>query len=204
MFVELNIWRDRFAAVPYETGGKFEPRYYQYNAIEKSLAAIALGKDRILLMLATGTGKTSLLADSGKLFNARGACRTGRPVVKARRPRIWFPPIERYWLTKPITASPDSTRCPVRITPAEYRKKGGVPKNGSAFFTIFQSVMTDGGNEGTGVSLSGLSAVLFDRTIIDECHRGGAKDGSEWRGILEYFGPAVKSALPLHPSVRKC
>lgn len=59
-FANANAWRDRFAAVAYETGGKFEPRYYQYNAIEKTLAAIADGKDRVLLTLATGTGKTAI------------------------------------------------------------------------------------------------------------------------------------------------
>lgn len=72
-FATANVWRDRFAAVPYETGGgRFEPRYYQHNAIERVLEAIAGKKSRILLTLATGTGKTAVAFQvAWKLFHAR-------------------------------------------------------------------------------------------------------------------------------------
>ncbi len=202
-FVESNIWRDRFAAVPYETGGKFEPRYYQYNAIEKSLAAIASGKDRILLTLATGTGKTCVAFQiSWKLFNARWNLQDWKTGAEpARRPRILFLADRNILADQAYNSfsafEPDAL---VRITPAEIRKKGRVPKNGSVFFTIFQSVMTDGGNEQEpAFNYQDYPPDFFDCIIIDECHRAGAKDGSEWRGILEYFAPAVQIGLTATP-----
>ena len=206
-FAEANIWRDRFAAVPYETGGKFEPRYYQYNAIEKALAAITSGKDRILLTLATGTGKTCVAFQiSWKLFNARWNLQDWKTSAEpARRPRILFL-ADRNMLADQAYNSfsafePDAL---VRITPAEIRKKGRVPKNGSVFFTIFQSVMTDGGAEVSGeeepaFNYQDYPPDFFDCIIIDECHRAGAKDGSEWRGILDYFAPAVQIGLTATP-----
>ena len=202
-FAEANVWRDRFAAVPYETGGKFEPRYYQYNAIEKSLAAIASGKDRILLTLATGTGKTCVAFQiSWKLFNARWNLQDWKSSAEpARRPRILFLADRNILADQAYNSfsafEPDAL---VRITPAEIRKKGRVPKNGSVFFTIFQSVMTDGGNEEEpAFNYQDYPPDFFDCIIIDECHRAGAKDGSEWRGILDYFAPAVQIGLTATP-----
>ena len=202
-YAEANIWRDRFAAVPYETGGKFEPRYYQYNAIEKSLAAIASGKDRILLTLATGTGKTCVAFQiSWKLFNARWNLQDWKSSAEpARRPRILFLADRNILADQAYNSfsafEPDAL---VRITPAEIRKKGRVPKNGSVFFTIFQSVMTDGGKEEEpAFNYQDYPPDFFDCIIIDECHRAGAKDGSEWRGILDYFAPAVQIGLTATP-----
>jgi type I restriction enzyme, R subunit len=205
-FAEANIWRDRFAAVPYETGGKFEPRYYQYNAIEKSLASIASGKDRILLTLATGTGKTCVAFQiSWKLFNARWNLQDWKSSAEpSRRPRILFLADRNILADQAYNSfsafEPDAL---VRITPAEIRKKGRVPKNGSVFFTIFQSVMTDGGKEEEpAFNYQDYPPDFFDCIIIDECHRAGAKDGSEWRGILEYFAPAVQIGLTATPKRR--
>ncbi len=202
-FAEANIWRDRFAAVPYETGGKFEPRYYQYNAIERSLAAIASGKDRILLTLATGTGKTCVAFQiSWKLFNARWNLQDWKTSAEpARRPRILFLADRNILADQAYNSfsafEPDAL---VRITPADIRKKGRVPKNGSVFFTIFQSVMTDGGSEEEpAFNYKDYPPDFFDCIIIDECHRAGAKDGSEWRGILDYFAPAVQIGLTATP-----
>ena len=88
----------------------------------------------------------------------------------------------------------------MRITPAEIRKKGRVPKNGSVFFTIFQSVLTDGGaEEEPAFNYQDYPPDFFDCIMIDECHRAGAKDGSEWRGILDYFAPAVQIGLTATP-----
>ncbi len=202
-FAEANAWRDRFAAVAYETGGKFEPRYYQYNAIEKTLAAIAAGKDRVLLTLATGTGKTAVAFQiAWKLFNARwnlGDWKSG--AEPTRRPRILFLADRNILADQAYNSfsafDPDAL---VRITPAEIRKKGRVPKNGSVFFTIFQSVMTDGGaEEEPAFNYQDYPPDFFDCIMIDECHRAGAKDGSEWRGILEYFAPAVQIGLTATP-----
>ena len=202
-FAEANTWRDRFAAVPYETGGKFEPRYYQYNAIEKALAAIAGGKDRVLLTLATGTGKTAIAFQiAWKLFQARwnlGDWKSG--AEPSRRPRVLFLADRNILADQAYNSfsafDPDAL---VRITPAEIRKKGCVPKNGSVFFTIFQSVLTDGGaEEEPAFNYQDYPPDFFDCIMIDECHRAGAKDGSEWRGILDYFKPAVQIGLTATP-----
>jgi type I restriction enzyme, R subunit len=207
-FAEANDWRDRFAAVPYETGGKFDPRYYQYNAIEKTLDAIAHGKSRILLTLATGTGKTAIAFQvAWKLFQARwnlldwkgGDWKNDN--APSRRPRILFLADRNILADQAYNSfsafDPDAL---VRITPAEIRKKGRVPKNGSVFFTIFQSVMTDAGeDEEPDFNYQDYPPDFFDCIMIDECHRAGAKDGSEWRAILDYFAPAVQIGLTATP-----
>jgi superfamily II DNA or RNA helicase len=88
----------------------------------------------------------------------------------------------------------------VRIDPGEIRKKGRVPKNGSVFFTIFQTFMTGSDDEGNPQPYFGAYPPdFFDLVIIDECHRGGANDESTWRGILEYFAPAVQIGLTATP-----
>jgi type I restriction enzyme R subunit len=88
----------------------------------------------------------------------------------------------------------------VRIAPDEIRKKGRVPKNGSIFFTIFQTFMSGTDAEGNPAPNFGdYPSDFFDFIIIDECHRGGANDESNWRGILEYFSPAVQLGLTATP-----
>ncbi|RYD84204.1 MAG: DEAD/DEAH box helicase, partial [Verrucomicrobiaceae bacterium] len=163
-------------------------------------------KDRVLLTLATGTGKTAVAFQiAWKLFQARwnlGDWRgTGEPT---RRPRILFLADRNILADQAYNSfsafEPDAL---VRISPAEIRKKGRVPKNGSVFFTIFQSVMTEGGSEEEpAFNYQDYPPDFFDCIIIDECHRAGAKDGSEWRGILEYFKPAVQIGLTATPKRR--
>lgn len=83
-----------------------------------------------------------------------------------------------------------------RINPKEIGKKGKMPRNASVFFTIFQMFMT--GDDGE-FNFREYEPDFFDFIIIDECHRGGAKDESTWRGILEYFEPAVQLGLTATP-----
>ena len=193
-FGEANAWRDRFGAVPFETdGGKWDPRYYQHNAITAALEAVAQGEDRILLTLATGTGKTSIAFQiAWKLFEAKWNL-TGEPT---RRPRILFLADRNILADQAYNAfsafPPDAI---TRIDPDTIRKKGGVPKNASIFFTIFQTFMTGDGDP----VFHDYPEDFFDIIIIDECHRGGAKDESQWRGILEYFSPAVQLGLTATP-----
>ncbi len=88
----------------------------------------------------------------------------------------------------------------MRIAPGEIRKKGRVPKNGSVFFTIFQTFMS--GTDGTGRSdpyFGDYPPDFFDFIVIDECHRGGANDESNWRAIMDYFSPAVQLGLTATP-----
>lgn len=87
-----------------------------------------------------------------------------------------------------------------RISPGEIRKKGAVPKNASVFFTIFQTFMSGTDANGEPAPWFGdYPDDFFDCIIIDECHRGGAQDESEWRAILEYFAPAVQIGLTATP-----
>lgn len=88
----------------------------------------------------------------------------------------------------------------MRIDPQIIKKKGRVPKNGSIFFTIFQTFMTGTDTEGKPVPNFGeYPPDFFDFVVVDECHRGGANDESSWRGILDYFSPAVQLGLTATP-----
>ena len=203
-FAEANpataVWRDRFAAVPFEDkGGTWQGRYYQDIAITRTLEAIGAGRDRILLTLATGTGKTFIAFQlAWKLFQSRWNLTDWKNGAEpARRPRILFL-ADRNILAdqayNAFSAFPDDAL--VRIDPADIRKKGRVPKNGSIFFTIFQTFMSGPG----GAPYFGeYPADFFDFIVIDECHRGGANDEGSWRAILDYFAPAVQLGLTATP-----
>ncbi len=312
-------WFEKFMAVPFEDkSGTWQPRYYQEIAVKNTLEAIAQNKDRILLTLATGTGKTAIAFQiSWKLFHTRwNLNRDGK-----RRPRILFL-ADRNILAdqayNSFSAFPEDAM--VRIKPKEIKKKGKVPTNGSIFFTIFQSFMSGGSTSsptalndsfdeiteiedaygymyilecadgsfytgstknlkrrieehknGEGANYTKLHLPVklvyyetfnridnafnrekqiqrwsrdkkvalingdiellkqlskskneanvpeqnigepvepyfgeypkdyFDFIIIDECHRGGANDEGNWRGILEYFSPAVQLGLTATP-----
>jgi len=202
VFAQENAWRDRFAAIPFEDkGGTWQARYYQHNAIENTLEAIANGRKRILLTLATGTGKTFIAFQlTWKLFQSRWNL-SGEPT---RRPRILFLADRNILADQAYNAfSAFAEDALVRIAPDEIRKRGRVPKNGSVFFTIFQTFMTGRDAEGNPApSFGDYPPDFFDFIVIDECHRGGANDEGNWRGILEYFAPAVQLGLTATPKRR--
>jgi len=203
-FAAANAWRDRFAAVPFEDkGGTWQGRYYQDIAITRVLETIEAGpkpeNTRILLTLATGTGKTFIAFQiAWKLFQSRWNLADWKSGAEpTRRPRILFL-ADRNILAdqayNAFSAFPDDAL--VRIDPADIRKKGRVPKNGSIFFTIFQTFMSGPG----GAPYFGeYPADFFDFIVIDECHRGGANDEGTWRAILDYFAPAVQLGLTATP-----
>jgi len=198
-FAEENEWRNRFSDVPFEDrGGTWEARYYQHNAVNKALEAIAAGQDRILLTMATGTGKTFIAFQlAWKLFQTRWTlARDGK-----RRPRVLFLADRNILADQAYNAfSAFAEDALVRIAPDEIRKKGRVPKNGSIFFTIFQTFMTGTDTEGNSSPYFGdYPPDFFDFIVIDECHRGGANDEGNWRGIMEYFSPAVQLGLTATP-----
>ncbi len=198
-FAEPNSLRDRFATVPFEDrGGYFQPRYYQNIAVERVLEAIAGEKDRILLTLATGTGKTFIAFQiAWKLFHSRWNL-SREPT---RRPRILFLADRNILADQAYNAFntfPEDAL--VRIEPEDIRKKGKVPKNGSLFFTIFQTFMSGPPKDDQPSPYFGeYPPDFFDFIIIDECHRGGANDEGNWRGILDYFTPAVQLGLTATP-----
>lgn len=199
-FGEENAWRDRFAVVPFEDRGGTQPaRYYQVNAVQAVLDAIAEGRKRVLLTLATGTGKTFIAFQlAWKLFHAKWNL-SGEPT---RRPRILFL-ADRNILAdqayNAFSAFPDDAL--VRIKPDVIRRKGRVPKNGGVFFTIFQT-FTSGQTSADGreeAYFGDYPSDFFDFIVIDECHRGGANAEGEWRAILDYFEPAVQLGLTATP-----
>ena len=199
-FATANSWRDRFAAIPFEDkGGTWQGRYYQDVAIQHVLDAIADGRDRILLTLATGTGKTFIAFQlAWKLFQSRWNLtdwkNDGAPT---RRPRILFLADRNILADQAYNAfSAFDEDALVRIAPDEIRKKGRVPKNGNVFFTIFQTFMS---GPGETPYFGDYPPDFFDFIVIDECHRGGAKDESSWRAILDYFKPAVQLGLTATP-----
>ncbi len=201
-FADPDNWRDRFALVPYEDkSGKWEVRYYQDTAVQRVLDAVAEGQPRILLTLATGTGKTAIAFQiAWKLFQARWNL-GGKPT---RRPRILFLADRNILADQAYNEFSSFTEdARTRIAPDAIRRNGHVPTNASVFFTIFQTFMTGQDAEGNPAPYFGqYPPDFFDLVIVDECHRGGARDESNWRGILEYFAPAVQLGMTATPKRR--
>lgn len=190
-----NAWLNKFEKFPYEN--KYgDVRYYQSIAVERALSSVAKGEKRILLTLATGTGKTRIAFQiAWKLFHTNWNLKNAE-----RQPRILFL-ADRNVLAdqafNEFSAFPEDAL--VRIKPSEVSKKGRVPMNGSIFFTIFQSFMTASPSGTSEFNFGDYPRDFFDLIIIDECHRGGSRDESTWRGILEYFEPAVQVGLTATP-----
>ena len=192
---DVDEWRDKFNAQPYYDNGVKQPRYYQETAVRKVLEGIAKGEKRILLTLATGTGKTFIAFQIAyKLFETRWNLRKTNT-----RPKILFL-ADRNVLANQAKNDFGGFKddAMVRIKPGSVAKNGQVPTNGSVFFTIFQTFMC---GPDDSQYFGQYPKDFFDLIIIDECHRGGAKDESNWRGILEYFEPAVQLGLTATPRV---
>ena len=200
-FPEVNPWRDKFNLCPLNRGGGREPRYYQEIAINKVLEAIAKGEKRILLTMATGTGKTyTAFQICWKLYqtgwNTHGT---------EQKPRILFISDRNILANQ---AKNDFEQFPEdameRITPEllhDDKHKDRVPKARHLYFTIFQTIM---GDDPTGHPYyMQYPPNFFDFIIIDECHRGGANDESEWRQLMVYFAPAVQLGMTATPRRRE-
>ncbi len=199
LYKPANEWRLKFADIPFEDkSGTWQLRYYQEIAVRNAIEAIANGKERILLTLATGTGKTAIAFQiAWKLFQTRWNLKRDG----SRRPRILFL-ADRNILAdqayNSFSAFPEDAL--VRIKPSEIKKSGNVPTNGSIFFTIFQTFMSGTDKEGKPAPYFGAYPPdYFDFIIIDECHRGGANDEGNWRAIMNYFSPAVQLGLTATP-----
>jgi type I site-specific restriction endonuclease len=155
-----ELWREKFASVPFEDkSGSWQLRYYQEIAVNRTLEALANNQERILLTLATGTGKTAIAFQiAWKLFQTRWNLKKDGK----RRPRILFL-ADRNILAdqafNSFSSFPEDAL--VRINPKEINKKGSVPTNGSIFFTIFQTFMSGG-------STSSPAATTKSETETDE------------------------------------
>jgi len=189
---------DEFRAVDFESRGGTEPvRYYQQKAVENVLEGIAKGDNRLLLTLATGTGKTKIAFHiAWKLFQTRWNLQGD----KKRRPRILFLADRNILANQAFNEfSPFPEDALVRIKPDDVSKNGKVPTNGNIFFTIFQTFIT----ESTGTANFGeYPKDFFDLIIVDECHRGGAAQDGNWHAILDYFLPAIQLGLTATPKRR--
>ena len=136
---------------------------------------------------------------------ARHCCISGAWVVQSRwslqrdgkrQPRILFLADRNILNQAYLDFGAFDDAALVRIKPGDIAKRGEVPKNGSVFFTIFQSFMS--GKDGEPY-FGKYEPDFFDLVIIDECHRGGANDESNWRNILNYFSGAVHLGLTATP-----
>jgi len=191
-FSGQNEWKDKFGSVLNE--GEHGKRYYQEIAINNILNAVAEEKTRILLTMATGTGKTAVSFQvAWKLFQTRWNLKRDG----VRRPRILFLADRNILADQAFNAfSAFDKDAMVRINPLDIHKKGGVPTSESVYFTIFQTFMS--GPNGSPY-FGDYPSDFFDFIVIDECHRGGANDEGNWRGILEYFSPAVQLGMTATP-----
>lgn len=196
-YSDADEWRDKFNAQPYHDNGIKKPRYYQETAVRRVLEGIAKGEKRILLTLATGTGKTFIAFQiAWKLFETRWNI-----AKTSTRPRILFLADRNVLANQAmIDFGGFKSDAMVRIKPGTVSKNGAVPTNGSIFFTIFQTFMC---GPDDSPYFGQYPQDFFDLIIIDECHRGGAKAESNWRGILEYFKPAVQLGLTATPRVEQ-
>ncbi|MEG2402933.1 MAG: DEAD/DEAH box helicase family protein [Muribaculaceae bacterium] len=185
----IEKWKEKFLTEPFDTRHK-TPRYYQENAINSAMNAIADGHNRILLTLATGTGKTFIAFQiAWKLYQTRWNLSKSN-----LRPKILFLADRNILANQALNdfGGFDETAM-TRIKPKLVAQKG-LPTGRNIYFTIFQTFMS-----GDKPNFYGYAPDFFDLIIIDECHRGGANDESNWRSILDYFKPAVQLGLTATP-----
>lgn len=162
------------------------PRYYQEIAINRAVQAILQGKKRILLTLATGTGKTDVAFQicwklTNSLWNKTG---------EHRRPRILYLADRNVLVDDPK----DKTFAP--FGEARHKIEGEAIKSREMYFAIYQALAKDERRPGL---YREYPRDFFDLIIVDECHRGSARDESNWREILEYFEPAYQIGMTATP-----
>ena len=163
------------------------PRYYQEIAINRTFQAILQGKHRILLTMATGSGKTVVAFQiCWKLWNSRWN-HTG----EYRRPKILYLSDRNILVDNPK----DNIFGP--FGDARWKiENGEVNKGREMYFSIYQAIAKDEHRPGL---YKEFSRNFFDFIVVDECHRGSARDESNWREILKYFHPAFQLGMTATP-----
>ncbi|EAH8849910.1 DEAD/DEAH box helicase [Campylobacter lari] len=179
-----------------------ELRYYQKIAVDKVIEALINGKNRILLTLATGTGKTTIaFALCYRLLEARW-----NKTNQDKKPKILFL-CDRVSLRDQALGefNPIEGDC-VAVSAQELRKNNGrVPTSANVFFGIYQSLASNSKEQENANEEQESKFYLqypkdfFDLIIIDECHRGGANEEGSWAGVLEYFSSATHLGLTATP-----
>ena len=179
-------------SVPFHLEGAMQPRYYQELAVHAATDAIGQGKSRILLTLATGTGKTFIAFQIvHKVFQARW----DQPGL--RRPRVLFLADRNILADQAINTFNPYEKDLIKINGEEVRKRHGVvPTNAHIFFAIYQAIAE---RENIDGYYKAYPKDFFDLVLIDECHRGAANEAGSWRAILDHFSSAVHLGLTATP-----
>ncbi len=188
----LNEQELAVIAQPYCTGQNiFPPRYYQRNAINRTVSAIAKGQSRVLLVMATGTGKTYTafqivwrLLKSG--LKKKVLYLADRNILVDQSIQQDFNPLKK--VTHKIDYSKDKNHLEEL---SSYQ----------VFFALYQQLI--GQNDAKNYQELFPNPDYFDLVIIDECHRGSAKDDSNWRNILDYFSSATHIGMTATPKETK-
>ncbi len=176
---------NRLLAPSYHLSGK-SPRYYQEIAINRAVQAVMQGKPRILLTLATGTGKTIVAFQiCWKLWSGRWN-RTG----EYRRPKIL------YLADRNVLIDDPKDKIFTPFGDARWKIEREPVKGREMYFAIYQAIAKDESRPGL---YRDYAPDFFDLIIVDECHRGSAADESNWREILEYFHPACQIGMTATP-----
>lgn len=180
----LNDAQIRMIEQPFYTG-EYAPRYYQRRAVNETLDAIARGQERLLLVLATGTGKTFIafqivyrLLKAG--FKKKILYLADRNILVDQSIQQDFAPLSK--VTHKIEVSKET---PDTITAYQ------------VYFALYQQLTGDNGEEDHYSKL--FNKDFFDLIIVDECHRGSAREDSSWRRILEYFSSATQIGMTATP-----
>ena len=163
-----------------------EPRYYQRIAIHRAVAAILAGKrDRLLLTMATGTGKTftamQITWKVARYWNNTGQGGRRRVLYLADRDVLVDQPMKNEF--GPV------------FEEAVHRIRGGKDTSRTVYFATYQALTAPGGAD----LYRQYPEKFFDLVIVDECHRGSASEESSWRGVLDYFDSAVQLGLTATP-----
>lgn len=188
-----NNLKEKLLSEPFYLIGNFKPRYYQEIAVQSVMNSLAEGKNRILLTMATGTGKTfisfqiasKLLKTNWNLDNS------------SRKPRILFLADRNILADQAINTFNHFEKDLIKINGEEIKKRNGkVPTNAYIFFAIYQAISE---KENIGGFYKEYPKDFFDLVIIDECHRGSANEEGSWRKILDHFSTAVHLGLTATP-----
>ena len=176
---------------PYCTGQDiFPPRYYQRNAVNRTVNAVAQGKNRLLLVMATGTGKTYTAFQI--VYRLLKAGLVKKVLYLADRNVLVDQSIQQDF--KPLSST---------IHKVDYQRD--IETHGGhlayeVYFSLYQQLI---GKEGKQNYRELFKPEFFDLVIVDECHRGSAKDDSNWREILEYFDGAIQLGMTATPKETK-
>ena len=182
--IEESSNLDAILKTPYYFGeGSFEPRYYQRIAINRTVESVALGKDRLLLVMATGTGKTYMA----------------------------FQIIWRLWkagLKKKVLYLADRNILVDQTIIGDFRPfKNSMTKiyhkkmdtSYEIYLSLYQQLSENGVEDSLELLKENFKPDFFDLIIVDECHRGSAREDSNWREILDYFDSATKIGMTATP-----